>query len=249
VSALNLIALGWIGVAAIVFASLLRTVAPYGRHARPGWGPAIPAMAGWVVMETASLGAIVALFVASGPTLNRVARVFFWAWVFHYAHRSFIYPLRARQRGKTMPVSVALMAVTFNAVNAGLNGWWFFFVLDRDASWFVDPRFLVGAALFAAGFALNVQSDSILFGLRRPGETGYRIPHGGGFSYVSCPNYLGEIVEWCGFALAAWSLPALSFAAWTAVNLVPRALAHHRWYLERFPAYPRDRKAIVPFVL
>jgi hypothetical protein len=249
VSAPSLLALWWTGIAAIVFVWLLRTTAPYGRHARPGWGPAIPSATGWVVMEAASLAAMAALFVASGPTGNVVARVSFWAWVVHYAHRSLVYPYRARLLGKTMPVSIVLMAVLFNAVNSGLNGWWLFFVSDRDASWFLDPRFIAGAALFVTGFALNVQSDSILFGLRRPGETDYRIPHGAGFDYVSCPNYLGEILEWCGFALAVWSLPALSFAVWTAANLVPRALAHHRWYLERFPDYPRQRRAIVPFVL
>jgi hypothetical protein len=32
-------------------------------------------------------------------------------------------------------------------------------------------------------------------------------------------------------------------------NLLPRALAHHRWYQQKFPDYPPDRKAIVPFVL
>jgi protein-S-isoprenylcysteine O-methyltransferase Ste14 len=66
---------------------------------------------------------------------------------------------------------------------------------------------------------------------------------------VSCPNYLGEIVEWTGFALLTWSLPAVSFAAWTVANLVPRALAHHRWYRERFPDYPRRRKALIPGLL
>jgi hypothetical protein len=36
---------------------------------------------------------------------------------------------------------------------------------------------------------------------------------------------------------------------WTAANLVPRAVAHHRWYRERFADYPAERKALVPFLL
>jgi hypothetical protein len=32
-------------------------------------------------------------------------------------------------------------------------------------------------------------------------------------------------------------------------NLLPRALAHHRWYKQRFPEYPSERKAIFPFLL
>jgi 3-oxo-5-alpha-steroid 4-dehydrogenase 1 len=60
---------------------------------------------------------------------------------------------------------------------------------------------------------------------------------------------LGEIVEWGGFALMTWCLPTTSFFAWTVVNLVPRALDHHRWYRKKFDNYPPSRKAIVPFVL
>jgi len=80
------------------------------------------------------------------------------------------------------------------------------------------------------------------------GETGYKIPHGGLFERVSCPNYLGEIIEWSGWALATWCLPGLSFAVWTFANLAPRARAHHRWYRAKFPEYPEERKALIPGV-
>ncbi|HEX6242129.1 MAG TPA: 3-oxo-5-alpha-steroid 4-dehydrogenase, partial [Polyangiales bacterium] len=95
----------------------------------------------------------------------------------------------------------------------------------------------------------NRQSDRILLGLRAPGETGYKIPRGGLYSFISCPNYFGELVEWCGWALLTWSLPGLFFALFTAANLVPRALAHHRDYRRRFPDYPSERRAVLPFVL
>ena len=65
------------------------------------------------------------------------------------------------------------------------------------------------------------------------------MPTGGLFRYVSCPNYLGEIVEWTGFALVMGALPGFAFLAWTLANLVPRALEHHRWYRATFPDYPR----------
>ncbi len=106
-----------------------------------------------------------------------------------------------------------------------------------------------GVAVFVLGMAVNVHSDEVLRGLRRPGERGYAVPRGGLFRWVSCPNYLGEMVEWSGFALAVWNLPALSFAAWSVANLLPRALAHHRWYRARFADYPSERRAVVPWVL
>ncbi len=49
-------------------------------------------------------------------------------------------------------------------------------------------------------------------------------------------------------ALAVWSLPALGFAVFTVANLVPRAWANRKWYLETFEDYPRERKSVIPFV-
>ena len=112
-----------------------------------------------------------------------------------------------------------------------------------------DIRFLAGVALFFAGMAVNRRADNILIRLRRPGETGYRIPEGGLYRYVSCPNYLGEILEWMGWALATWSLAGLAFAVYTAANIGPRAVSHHRWYREQFPEYPTERRALIPYLL
>jgi len=96
---------------------------------------------------------------------------------------------------------------------------------------------------------INVSSDNILIHLRKPGETGYVIPDKGFFRLVSCPNHFGEIIEWFGFALMTWSSPGLAFAVWTLVNLLPRALHHHKWYQSKFPDYPPDRKAVLPYLL
>jgi len=94
--------------------------------------------------------------------------------------------------------------------------------------------------------ALNIDSSRRLLQLKKANPNDYSIPRGGLFRLVSCPNYLGEIIEWLGWALLTWSPAGLAFAAWTMANLVPRARAHHRWYRERFPDYPARRKALVP---
>ena len=57
------------------------------------------------------------------------------------------------------------------------------------------------------------------------------------------------MLQWVGFAVAAWSLPAAAFAIYTAANLVPRALSSHGWYREQFPDYPAGRRAVVPGIL
>ena len=88
----------------------------------------------------------------------------------------------------------------------------------------------------------------ILRNLRKPDESGYRIPYGGLYRWISCPNYFGEIITWVGWAVATWSLPGLAFAVWTIANLAPRARAHHIWYREHFSDYPTERKALMPGV-
>lgn len=79
-------------------------------------------------------------------------------------------------------------------------------------------------------------------------HAGYKIPRGGAFEWVSGANFFGEIVEWVGFAIAAWSLPAAAFAFFTFCNIGPRGLHHHQWYKQRFKDYPADRKALIPFL-
>eukprot|EP01035_Chromulina_nebulosa_P019175 gene19175-25020_t len=68
------------------------------------------------------------------------------------------------------------------------------------------------------------------------------------FKYVSCANYTGEIIEWFGYALANWSLPALAFAIYTFSNTAPRAHKHHLWYKIKFEDFPKERKAVIPFI-
>ena len=141
------------------------------------------------------------------------------------------------------------MAMAFNTWNGYLNGHWLgVHAAEYSAAWMGHFHFVAGLICFAAGFAINVHSDEILLRLRRGTETGYAIPRGGLFRFVSCPNYFGELVEWSGWALMTWSPAGLVFALWTAANLVPRARSHHRWYRTEFADYPRERKAIIPFV-
>jgi len=116
-------------------------------------------------------------------------------------------------------------------------------------SWLWSWNFLLGSSIFAFGLYTNIRCDNILLNLRKPGETGYKIPHGFMFRYVSGGNYFGEVTEWFGWALACWSVPAFSFALFAAMFLGSRSYSHHRWYLKKFPEYPKNRKIIIPFIL
>jgi 3-oxo-5-alpha-steroid 4-dehydrogenase 1 len=237
----------WLVVAAASFLALQFVAAPYGRHTRAGWGPTIHRTAGWILMEIPAVLVFLFFFGVSDRTGNPAALGFLGIWMVHYVYRSLIYPFRLRGGQIRMPLSVVSMGFGFNVMNGYLQARYLFTLGPlREVSWFADPRFVAGLLLFAGGLALNRHSDAVLRNLRGPGETGYKIPRGGGFRYVSCPNYLGELVEWLGWAILTWSPAGLVFFLWTAANLIPRARSHHRWYRARFPDYPPERAAVIP---
>ncbi|EJD08043.1 uncharacterized protein FOMMEDRAFT_116484 [Fomitiporia mediterranea MF3/22] len=137
--------------------------------------------------------------------------------------------------------------------------------------------FWIGAGIWIVGWAGNILHDEILMNIRRdalkkksdgdkkskPTSTKphYGIPQGYLYRYISYPNYFCEWVEWAGFAVAAAPIPSLSYEGFTTaappwlffVSLVllmgTRAYKGHLWYLEKFPEYPKERKAMVPFIL
>jgi len=240
----------WIVLAVVTFPVLLRITAPYGRHTKDTWGPTINNRLGWLLMEAPVVIVFSWFFFTGSATKTIPVYIFFSLFMLHYANRILIFPFRMKTKGKRMPWSIIFLAVFFNFFNGFFNGYWFGTLSPvYNISWLYDPRFIVGVILFFAGMYINVSSDNMLFDLRKGGKTGYYIPTGGLFKYVSSPNLFGEIVEWLGWAIMAWCLPGLSFALWTMANLIPRALDHHRWYHRRFENYPKERKAIIPKVL
>jgi len=240
----------WIVFGLVIFIILLFVSAPYGRHTRKGWGPKIPNRLGWIFMELPSLLVFTWFFLSAGEKPEPVSWIFFILWVAHYTHRSLLFPFMTKTRGKKMPLLIVLFAVFFNMVNGYFNGSYFsVFGPHYTTEWLTAPRFISGTIIFIAGAWINISSDQKLLRLRRISDGEYRIPGGGLFKYVSCPNFFGEIVQWTGFAVLTWSPAALAFALWTFFNLVPRALDHHRWYRKKFTDYPEERKAVIPGVL
>jgi steroid 5-alpha reductase family enzyme len=143
-----------------------------------------------------------------------------------------------------------ISAILFNTVNGFINGYWLAHFAPEDKIDFnSDLRIVIGALVFITGFMINQYHDLLLLNLRKGKNTGYQIPYGGLFKFVSCPNFLGEIITWLGFLIVTISLPALAFLVWTMVNLIPRSLDHHKWYKSEFSDYPAGRKAVFPFLL
>ncbi|MFT5247439.1 MAG: 3-oxo-5-alpha-steroid 4-dehydrogenase 1 [Gammaproteobacteria bacterium] len=244
---INTISFWWSLIAISVFILLLFVTAPYGRHNRKGWGAGLSNKWGWFLMEVPSF--LIVLYFLWGAESSAYAMLLGSLWLFHYTYRTFIFPFRLRTSRKKMPWIIALSAIGFNGMNAGLNGYYLAHLETYTESDFLSGHFILGAVLFVFGTITHQWADHKLINLRKSkNDTSYHIPKGGLFNLVSCPNMLGELTQWTGFAFMAWNWPALSFALWTAANLIPRAFKHHKWYLKNLDKYPVGRKAIFPFI-
>ena len=241
---LNIFTIFWIILAVIIFFILSFISAPYGRYHRQGWGPTMQSKWGWLLMESPTVLLMGYFFIQSELQLLQI--ILFLLGQTHYIYRVCFYPFTLNVKNKQIPISIVTMAFVFNTINVNLNGRFLFQYASYSVDWLSDIRFIIGLILFITGYVINKHSDFVLQGLRKSGETGYKIPYGGFFQCISSPNYFGEIIEWTGWAIATWSLPALSFAIWTIANLAPRARNNHQWYRDNFTDYPKDRKALLP---
>jgi protein-S-isoprenylcysteine O-methyltransferase Ste14 len=231
------------------FVLLLWINAPYGRFTRSGWGPTISTRSAWVLLESPAVVVFAAIYFAGDHAYELVPLVLLGIWQFHYLVRTFIFPFRIRETGKRIPVLIVVLAILFNVLNAYINARWISHLGEYPVTWLTSTPFLAGLSIFIVGWIINQHADLTLFRLRKPGETHYSIPEGGMYQQVSCPNYLGEILEWTGWAIATWSLAGAAFAVFTMANLLPRALATHRWYRDKFPDYPKTRRAVIPYLI
>ncbi len=239
-------------IAVIVFVALYFVTAGYGVFYNKKWGFAIPNKIGWILMESPVFIAMILLCVLSERDTNLVCLIFLILFEIHYFHRSFIFPFLIRGKS-VMPLSVILMGMVFNTLNALMQGGWIFYVSPvnmYEISWLTTPQFIIGTIIFFTGMIVNIHSDHIIRHLRKPGDTNHYLPKKGMFRYVTSANYFGEFVEWLGFAILTWSLSGAVFALWTFANLAPRAAKIYDNYKKEFgdELDTKKVKRILPFI-
>lgn len=226
----------------------------------------------YTLMKAPLLGPDITPF--SGPQ-----RVLSTLFLVHYANRAIISPLRtpSRSRSHISVIFCGVCFNVVNGLMMGTYlrsdlAHAFLYSAPKQ------PVFWIGLSLWFVGFCGNILHDEVLLNIRRKanakgkskdkggsdkGPEYYAIPYGYLFEYLSYPNYLCEWVEWFGFALAASPVPsATSFSAFLqnaqapwifliaeVCTMLPRAYRGHLWYHMKFPEYPRERRAIIPYIL
>lgn len=243
-------AYGMMVAAILAFIQTSLYQAPYGRYTSAKYGRLINGQFAWFVQELPAFAIpFFLVFYSDAIQLsNPVNLACVGMFTLHYFQRTFVFPLLIRG-GKPTPLQTFLVAVVFCVYNGYLQGRYQTQYAVYDKDYIHDPKFAIGCILFFLGMAINIHSDHILRNLRKPGETGYKIPRGGMFNFISGGNFFGESLEWIGYAIACWNIPAASFALFTVCNIGPRAYHHHQYYKQKMDNYPKDRKAFIPFIL
>lgn len=173
------------------------------------------------------------------------------AWSFHYAKRELETLFIHRFSHATMPLA--------NLVKNSVYYWGFaayvaYFVNHPLYTPPAEDLFYTGMCLFYFMEIGNLSAHWTLRTLRPPGTKIRRIPHGGLFEFVSCPNYTYEILSWLGFNLMTRTVAGILFMTAGAIQMILWAQNKHRRYLGEFdgedgrPHYPQNRKIIIPFL-
>lgn len=251
----------WLTVA-LAFAAFVAAAAwfvpsSYGRFSSPRFGLRLNPRLGWLLMELPASLVFLWVFWQSPRRTEVVPLILCGVFCVHYANRGFAFPLLMRiPRGQQGTFSLLIVGVGW--FSTALHGYLNAAFIGRLGphltwDWLGDPRFIAGLALYAVSLGANIHSDGIIRNLRTRAEVDagvktYRIPTGGLFRWVTNASYLAELGAWAGWTLGTWSLAGVYILSLSAANLVPRALATHRWYQGRFPDYPSGRRILIPFV-
>lgn len=243
---------GMLAMAVMVFVSLYFVTAGYGQFRTKQWGWSINNKVAWVLMEIPVFLVMLGIWWTSPLKWHLPQLVLFCLFELHYFQRSLVFPFLLKGQSK-MPVAIMLMGIVFNLINGILQGGGLYFFPNPDfqegACYLLRWNAIAGILLFIIGMGVNLHSDHVIRHLRKPGDTRHYLPQKGMYRYVTSANYLGEIMEWTGFALAAATPAAWVFPIWTAANLVPRAHAIYNRYREEFGKEAlADKKRIVPYI-
>lgn len=109
--------------------------------------------------------------------------------------------------------------------------------------------------IFILAWYEQYSANVIFANLRKDGRTGrlvteeHRIPMGGKFDYVSSPHRLAELVM---YTVVFCLVPTTTFFCiylWVVSNQIQTAIQAHEWYKKTFNNYPKNRYAIIPWVI
>ena len=126
-SAFNIYLWVMVGLAVVVFISLYFVNAGYGQFTSSKWGKSINNKVAWFLMEFPIFLAMIIIWLCSPHRFDLVPMVFLLIFEIHYFQRSIIFPWLMKGKSSKMSLAVMFMGISFNILNAMMQGYWIFF--------------------------------------------------------------------------------------------------------------------------
>jgi len=185
--------------------------------------------------------------VGAAQTRLTVQHIAAACWLGHYVKRDLETVFVHRFSNETMPWPNIFKNCSYYWGAAALVGYFVNHPLYTPPS--SELQVSIGLALFVLSELTNFITHVQLRNLRPAGSTQRKIPHGFLFELVSCPNYFAEVMAWVGFTVLSQTLAAALFTLMGFGQMYVWAVKKHRRYKQEFDTYPKNRTAMVPFLL
>ena len=160
--------------AAAILVGAFVAKAPYGKLGSERRGINLSPRTGWFLMELPATLSFLWFYLHGQNAGELVPMIFLGVWLVHYGNRGFIFPFLMRvatgARG-TFSLVVVVSGWLVTTLHGYLNAVFISHLSTHmTVEWMSDPRFIVGLAIYACGFILNVHSDAIIRNLRSKDE-------------------------------------------------------------------------------
>ncbi|WOK99480.1 3-oxo-5-alpha-steroid 4-dehydrogenase 2-like [Canna indica] len=206
---------------------------------------------GMLLIYTPALAAAAAAFGIPGVVVTERCRLLCLALLLHFFKRDFEV-LFIHQYSGQIPVesAITISLSYFMSTSIMIYSQYLTQFMQQEPT--LDLKY-AGVVVFLVGICGNLYHHYLLSKLREKGapeeeSKAYKIPKGGLFGLVICPHYLFEVIGFMGISLISQTLFAFSVMVGTVFYLMGRSYATRKWYLSKFPNFPKQVKALIPYV-
>ncbi|KAI0161488.1 3-oxo-5-alpha-steroid 4-dehydrogenase-domain-containing protein [Xylariaceae sp. FL1272] len=192
--------------------------------------------------------------VVSSGTLSTVQQAAFAMIMAHFVKRELEVLFLHKFSANTMPAQFIIRNSAFYWAFAGFLGaleiYSPFGPSARNTDLLASPLDILGLGLYVFGELCNANVHYYLSTLRKPGETARKIPNGLGFSLVTCPNYMFEIIAWIGIILVTRSPTLVVFICLGSYYMYTWGWGKEKAYRKQFgDKYKKKRFVMLPGLL
>jgi very-long-chain enoyl-CoA reductase len=190
-------------------------------------------------------------FLYLGPAnTNTTQKLGFIMGAFHYGKRLFESMFIHEFSNSTMPLKNLFVNCAYYWILYGVVCSYSLFNKSYQEPGYNTFIQVVLAFFFFSAEIKNLKCHLILKNLKEKNQGEKGIPTGEGFEYVSCANYFWEFLSWVFFSITVNLIAFYAFTLFGFLIMRNWAIKKHKDYLRTFPdRYPKNRKAIIPFLI